>query len=127
MTKPGAASFGTGMPNYPAVYAIAAALEYLHTVGVAAIEAHADPLVRDCLAELKKLPVELLTPDEPGAIAGILAFRHPRAAQIHEHLHAQNIHVMHHAGRLRIAVHGYNTSTDVDRFLSAFREALHDV
>jgi selenocysteine lyase/cysteine desulfurase len=114
------------MPNYPAVYSLAAGLEYLHTTGVTAIEEHADPLIRTCVNELKKLPVELLNPDELGSLAGIIALRHPRAAQIHRRLQTRNIHVMHHAGRLRIALHGYNTTADVDRFLSEFREAIND-
>ena len=83
VSKPGAAGFTVGMPNYPAVYAIRAALEYIRGVGVAKIDAAARPLVLACLAELKKLPVELLTPDEPEHIAGILAFRHPKAEEIH--------------------------------------------
>ena len=67
-----------------------------------------------CLAELKKLPVELLTPDEPDHIAGILAFRHPKTEEIHRRLLAADVHVMHHAERLRVAIHGYNTAADVD-------------
>ena len=83
VSKPGAASFTVGMPNYPAVYAIRAGLDYIGRVGVANIDAAARPLVLRCLAELKKLPVELLTPDEPEHVAGILAFRHPKADAIH--------------------------------------------
>ena len=64
-TKPGAARFTVGMPNYPAVYAIRAGLEYIKGVSVERIDAHARPLVLHCLAELKKLPLELLTPEEP--------------------------------------------------------------
>src|SRR6185369_2499356 len=75
VSKPGAASFTVGMPNYPAVYAIRAALDYIRGVGVARIDATTRPLVLACLAELKKQPVELLTPDEPEHLAGILAFR----------------------------------------------------
>lgn len=126
LPKPGAASFCTGMPNYPAVYAVAAALEYIQSIGVCAIAAYADPLVRECLDELSKLPVEILTPDVAGSLAGIVAFRHPRANLVHDRLRAQNIHVMHHAGRLRVALHGYNTQADVDCFLTALREAIHD-
>ncbi len=124
VSKPGAASFAVGMPNYPANYAIRAGLEYIRTVGVAKIDAHARPLVLHCLTELKKLPVELLTPDEPAHIAGILAFRHSRAAEIHAKLHDANIHVMSHAGRLRVAIHGYNTMDDVERFLRELRNCL---
>jgi selenocysteine lyase/cysteine desulfurase len=124
ISKPGAASFAVGMPNYPAVYATRAALEYIRDIGVEAIDRAAGPLVLACLEGLKKLPVELLTPAEPDHLAGILAFRHPDAEQIHARLRARNVHVMSHAGRLRIAIHGYNTSSDVDRFLGALTDAL---
>jgi selenocysteine lyase/cysteine desulfurase len=124
VSRPGAAGFAVGMPNYPAVYAIRAALDYLHGVGVEAIDRAARPLVMQCLEELSRLPVELLTPREPESIAGILAFRHPQVDRLHAHLHAQNIHVMSHAGRLRVALHGYNTPGDVETFLRELRRAL---
>ena len=127
VSRAGAASFTVGMPNFPAVYAIRAALDYIHNVGVAAIDQAARPLVLACLAELAKLPVELLTPNEPEHVAGILAFRHPQAEALHRHLHSQNIHVMSHAGRLRIALHGYNTMHDVERLLAELRIGLKHV
>src|SRR5439155_13723407 len=85
ISKPGAAGFTVGMPNYPAVYAIRAALNYIKSVGVAAIDRLARPLVLHCLDEVRKLPVELLTPVEPEHVAGIFAFRHPRAEALHAH------------------------------------------
>ena len=122
--KPGAGSFGVGMPNYPAVYAIRAALEYIQDIGAAKIDEYARPLVESCFTGLKKLNADLLTPAAPEAQAGIIAFRHPNAAEIHAQLHAKNIHVMHHAGRLRVALHGYNTMADVERLLAALHESL---
>jgi selenocysteine lyase/cysteine desulfurase len=127
VSKPGATSFTVGMPNYPAVYATRAALDYIRGVGVAAIDRAARPLVLACLEELKRLPVELLTPNDPEHVAGILAFRHPAADRLHAHLHARNIHVMSHAGRLRVAIHGYNTAGDVERFVRALADALRQV
>ena len=124
VSRSGAASFTVGMPNFPAVYAIRAALDYTRGVGVAAIDHAARPLVLACLEGLSQLPVELLTPNEPEHVAGILAFRHPKAEDLHRHLHAQNIHVMSHAGRLRIALHGYNTMGDVDRLLAELQAAV---
>lgn len=124
VSKPGAAGFAVGMPNYPAVYAIRAALEYIRGVGVDAINRHARPLTLHVLAEVAKLPVELLTPVEPDHVAGILAFRHPRAAEVYAKLHAAGVHVMSHAGRLRIAVHGYNTAADVETLLRELRAAV---
>jgi selenocysteine lyase/cysteine desulfurase len=124
VSKPGAASFTVGMPNYPAVYAINAGLGYIQQIGVEAIDAHCRPLVRACLEGLRKLPVELLTPLEEQAIAGIIAFRHPAFERINHLLHQRNIHIMAHAGRLRVAIHGYNTMDDIERFLKTLTEAL---
>jgi cysteine desulfurase / selenocysteine lyase len=57
VSKPGAASYAVGMPNFPAIYAIEAALKYIHRLGVDAIDRHARPLVNHCLDELRKLSV----------------------------------------------------------------------
>lgn len=124
VNKPGAAGFTVGMPNYPAVYAIRAGLEYVKGVGVEAIARATRPLVLQCLEEIGRMPVDLLTPRDPESIAGILAFRHPDADRIHQHLRSKNIHVMSHAGRLRIALHGYNTTADVETLLRELRAAL---
>ena len=126
VSRPGAAGFAVGMPNYPMAYALEAALAYLGAIGVVAIDAHARPLVMQCLEGLQRLPVELISPRSPERLAGILAFRHPRAEAIHARLHGAGIHVMHTAGRMRVAIHGYNTATDVERFLGALAGALAD-
>ncbi|OWK34487.1 aminotransferase class V-fold PLP-dependent enzyme [Fimbriiglobus ruber] len=127
VSKPGAAGFSVGMPNYPAVYAVRAGLDYIRGAGVANIDRAARPLVLRCLDELKTLPIDLLTPADPDHVAGIMAFRHPKADQIHRHLLSKNIHVMSHAGRLRIAIHGYNTVEDVEKLLRELRVALASV
>ena len=127
VTKPGAASFCVGMPNYPAAYAVNAALRYIRETGVPAINEYARPLVKACMDGLHRLPVDMLTPDDPEALAGIIAFRHPKAGDIHCYLHERRIHVMYHAGRLRVAIHGYNTVQDVDKFLVTLKDALSHV
>lgn len=124
ISKAGAASFMVGMPNYAAVYAINAALGYVASVGVEAIRAVADPLVRAGLDGVKRLPVELITPDEPDALAGIFAFRHPKAEALNHYLRERDVHIMSHAGRLRVAVHGYNTMADIEKLLVTLKDAL---
>lgn len=116
VSKIGAAGFTVGMPNYPAIYAIRAGLDYIRKIGVAQIDQAARPLVNRCLEGLSKLPIELLTP-QGSDLAGIMAFRHPAADEINKRLRAKNIHVMSHAGRLRVAIHGYNTMDDVETLL----------
>jgi selenocysteine lyase/cysteine desulfurase len=125
VTKPGAASFSVGMPNFAALYALNAALRYLDSVGIATIAAHADPLVKalhDGLHELGLKPMSPLRPDRP---AGIVAFQHPMSANIHNSLEKAEVHVMHQAGRVRLAVHGYNTPDDIHRALTVIASALN--
>jgi cysteine desulfurase/selenocysteine lyase len=127
VSRPGASSFTLGMPNYPALYAIRAGLEYITRVGVAEIDRTTRPLVSACLEGLARLPVELLTPNDESEVAGILAFRHPRADDVARHLRSKDIHIMCHAGRLRVALHGYNTQADVETLLRELSVALRAV
>lgn len=118
---PGARSFSVGMPSFPAVYALEAGLSYLEEQGVEAVADHADGLVARLHQGLAEIGLETMSPYQPEEGAGIISFLHPRDAEIHATLEAQDIHVMHQAGRLRVSVHGYNTESDVDRFLEAVR------
>ena len=124
VSQAGAAGFMVGMPNFPAIYAIRAGLDYLRGIGVETINEAAKPLVLACRDGLLKLPVEMLTPTDESNLAGILAFRHSRAAEIHDQLQSQNIHIMHQAGRMRVSLHGYNTMADVDRLLRELKGIL---
>ena len=117
----GAAGYAVGMPNFAAIYALEAALMYIESTGVAAIAAHADPLVARAAAGLAAAGLELMCPAEAARPGGILAFRHADTQRLHDQLERERIRVMHHAGRIRIAIHGYNTADDVDRLLDAIR------
>lgn len=117
VSRTGAASFAVGMPSFAALYALNAALRYVEQAGVARIAAHADPLTARVDAGLRALGLEPLCAWEPGNPTGIVAFRHERSAEIHAALEREEIQVMHNAGRLRVAVHGYNTRDDIERLL----------
>ena len=125
--KTGAASFSVGMPNFVALYALNASLRYLEQVGVDRIAAHADPLVAEVDAGLRNLGLQPMCVRLPRNASGILAFQHPRSAELHAALECENVHVMHHAGRIRIAVHGYNTRHDIARFLRVLSANLQPV
>lgn len=122
--KTGAASFSVGMPNFVALYALNASLRYLEAVGVARIAAHADPLVGEAEAGLRALGIAPLCRWNG---TGILAFQHPRSTELQAALEHENIHVMHNAGRIRIAVHGYNTQDDIQQFLRVLATLLRKV
>ena len=40
-------------------------------------------------------------------------------------MEAAEVHIMHHAGRLRMALHGYNKAEDVKKFLEVLKKALN--
>lgn len=119
--RPGAAGYAVGMPNFAAIYALEAALTYLQQIGVDAIAEHANPLVARAAAGLEALGIKLLCPVEAVLPGGIIAFQHPHSEHLAQRLERDAIRVMHHAGRIRIAVHGYNTPADIDRLLDAVR------
>ena len=124
VSKPGAAGFTVGMPNFPAIYSIRAGLEYVIGVGIAAIDAACRPLVQACLEGLAELPVEMLTVGRAEDLAGIVAFKHPRFEAINRRLRAENVHAMAQAGRMRVSIHGYNTMSDIERFLRVLGDVL---
>lgn len=119
---PGVRGFAVGMPVYPAVYALRQGIDTLRETGMAAIAAHADDLVARLHEGLADLGYATLSPPQPGNSSGIVAMRTPDDAAIHTHFLTRNIHVMHQAGRIRFAIHGYNRTTDIDAALKALAE-----
>ena len=125
VSKNGAASFSVGMPNFVSLYALNASLRYLDEIGVVNIVAHADPLVHQMEAGLRELGLTPMAAQREGCASGILAFLHEDTESIHAAMEAAEVHIMHHAGRLRMALHGYNTMVDVEKFLEVLKKALH--
>ena len=122
--KPGAASWSVGMPNFAAIYALNASLRYVASIGVDAIAAVADPLTQALHDGMVELGLQPMAPRRSPADSGIVAIQHPRSGDIHAALVRENIHVMHQAGRLRMAVHGYNTAAEVAHCLAVLRMAM---
>lgn len=125
--KPGAASFAVGMPSFAPLYALNAALRYLETVGIAEIAAHANPLTAWVDSGLRELGLSPLAPWDPQNPTGIVAFRHARSTEIHAALLKENVHVMHNAGRIRLAVHGYTTRADVEQALRVLKQIIKTI
>jgi selenocysteine lyase/cysteine desulfurase len=124
LTRAGALSFSVGMPSFAALYALNAALRYVNGIGVAAISAQADPLVKAMYEGLIALDLQPMCPLHQNRPTGILSFKHDRSEEIHATLEKEEIHVMHSAGRIRLAIHGYNTVDDLQRALAALKSVL---
>lgn len=123
-SREGAASYSVGMPSFAALYALNASLRYLEGIGLSAIAAHADPLVQQLDEGLRALGLKPMCPRHAQRPSGIVAFRHAQSAMMHQALQEAGVEVMHHAGRIRLAVHGYNQPSCVQRALKALAGSL---
>lgn len=119
---PGAASFAVGMPSFPAIYTLKAGMDFLNEIGVGAIADHTDQLVTHLHEGLKELGIQTMSPHQPGNSSGIVSFQSDNDEALSKTLHERNIHIMHQAGRLRVAVHGYNQMSEIDAILKALAE-----
>ena len=124
VVKPGAASFSVGMPSFAALYALNAALRYVEAAGVDEIEKKANPLVQQVYDGLIGLGFHpMATLDQVKRPTGIVAFQSASSVALHAALEAADVHVMHSAGRIRVAVHGYNSEDDIKRLLATLAAA----
>jgi selenocysteine lyase/cysteine desulfurase len=133
--KRDAALFTRGNPSFPSVYVLACALAYLAEHGIRRIEAHSQQLVQQFVDGADERGLPLLTPrdvrrrgasvsirmNEPGHIHGEQEIATTNPGLVHR-LQARSIFVWGGQGRLRLSFHGYNTSSDVERLLSALDE-----
>lgn len=116
--KPGAEALVTGMPNFPGIYAMGAALKYLLEIGPARIDAGLRPWMEKLRAGLGALGLDLLTPPGAEFASGIVSFAHPAAAAIGAELERRGVVVWTGDGRVRASLHLYNREADVDRYLA---------
>jgi selenocysteine lyase/cysteine desulfurase len=56
--------------------------------------------------------------------SGIVAFRHGQSERMAAELREAGVEVMHHAGRIRVAVHGYNRWADIDRLMAVLAKCV---
>jgi len=122
--KPGAACLAAGMPNFPSLYALGQSLRFFLEAGVDSIDNELRPVVAQLRQGLERLGCDLLTPAGAEYASGIVAFAHPKAAEIGAALERQGVIVWGGDGRVRASVHLYNDARDVERYLSALASVL---
>ena len=122
--KDGAGSLQPGMPNFPAIYALKTAVEFLLSIGVERINRELCPLVAELREGLQDLGASLLTPRDPRYASGIVAFADEQAASIGAALQSAGVVVWVGDGRVRASVHLYNDRADIRCCLAALQTIL---
>jgi len=116
--KPGAAGmFSMGYePNQATLAGLEYSLPYIMNIGVANIQAHAQPLMSRLKQELAKRGHTLLTPlDARSPIVTVAAEKAERFAPV---FRAANVNVTTRWNHIRIAASVFNDMDDVDRLLA---------
>jgi selenocysteine lyase/cysteine desulfurase len=121
--KPSIERFEIG--NYPfiASYVLQNGVSHLLAAGIPGIERHAGELGGVLISGLKSLSLPVLTPTDPKARGGNVAFATDRSEALEAFLRERGVLTWSGDGRLRISVHGYNDEGDVARAIDALRGA----
>lgn len=124
--SPSARRFETGTPPIPNVYAAAAGIELLETIGPAMIGTHVDRLVERFARGARERGFDVATPDAAAARGPLVVVRTTDAAAMVGRLEARGIIASARGTGLRVSFHAYNNDEDVDAVLEALdaEEAL---
>lgn len=122
--QPDARRYENGTFNSIGITGYHGALRLFEEIGYDRVAA----LVREnntyTLRRARELGFDVITPEEEDARAGIVTFRHPRAEEMQQHLHAQRMIVSARVGHVRISPHCYNTAEEIDAVLTEAAEFL---
>ncbi|WP_309118126.1 aminotransferase class V-fold PLP-dependent enzyme [Paenibacillus sp.] len=117
--QPDARRFELGYPSYPTVYALEHSTRLLLDVGVDRIERHVLALGEQVMRLLQSLDLAVTTPDDPVRRAGNISFLYEEAEKLADRLARKCIYVMGSEGRVRISVHAFNDTADIERLAAA--------
>lgn len=117
--KRGAARLQTGMPNFPAIFALKAGVDFLLSIGVEYLDNQLRPLIQMLRNGLVEQGLDVLTPADTEFASGIVSFACSDGAEAASWLLKQGVVVWGGDGRVRISLHVYNDEEDVRRCLDA--------
>jgi selenocysteine lyase/cysteine desulfurase len=109
--------FDAGTPPVPNIYAGVAGLSLIEESGTEAIEAHIGELATALIDGLDELGATVVTPRDPAARGPLVCVRALDVDQLVSVLAAEGIVASSRDSNLRIALHLYNTTDDVEHVL----------
>lgn len=118
----GSARFENGTLNYANIAGLKAALEFFLEFGQAQAEKHILDLTGYLIDRLQSRGVNVITPKDAVARAGIVTFEWDDAAQMHQRLMEKQIVTSLRVGKLRVAPHFYNTEDELRKVYLALFE-----
>lgn len=121
----GARRFEQGNPNFSALAALDAALDFLARIGVVHVEARVLSLVGRLSRRLSELGNRVAVYAFPhGHRSGILTFDVPHRERLYDRLRGQGFVVALRPFGIRVSPHCFNTEGELDRLVDAVRAHL---
>lgn len=117
--------FESGTPPVPNLFAGLAGIDLVRSVGVAAVEAHVQDLVDQFRCGLDELGATIVTPAARERRGAMLAIAATDDNALVAELDAMGIGVSCRDGNLRVSMHLYNSTDDVDTCLAALGKHRH--
>jgi kynureninase len=114
--------FDAGTPPVPNIYAGVAGMSLIEETGVDAIERHIARLSEQLVGGLLELGADVVTPLDPTRRGPLVCVHSTDAHALVESLAEERIICSLRDQNLRIALHFYNTPTDVERVLGALAD-----
>ena len=114
--------FETGSPPIPIVYAAAAGIELLLSIGLATIEAQVNRLVERFAEGARARDFDLKTPGDPAQRGPLVVLRSTDAEALAARLLGRGIIASSRGTGLRVSFHAYNNDQDVDAVLEALEK-----
>ncbi len=111
-----------GLPSLPGVFAARAGIDLLLAVGIERLHAHVQGLATRCIDGLQARGAVVLTPPDPRSRAGVIAVQHTAPQRVFDECRSGAVDIG-AIGSVRVDPHGFNTATDIDRFLACWDAA----
>ncbi len=120
--KSGGQRFTYGNPAHLAIYVLNSSLTYLSMWPATVVAGHIELLTTRLIGGLEDRSIPTLTPVEPTRRGPSVSIPSGDAAALMQRLEALSILVWNGFGRIRVSLHGYNGTDDVDRLLAALEK-----
>ena len=114
--------FESGTPALASLLAFKGGLEIVSEIGVDNIRAATLSLINELTEQLNRAGFSIRSPEKPENKAAIVMVRHDNPGKVVKALRENNIIVDYRNEYVRISPYFYNTSEDIETFVSTFKE-----
>lgn len=115
--KNNASVLESGSPQFPCIFTLGKAIDYLNKIGINNIQDRINELNNYLEIQLKQINLQVVSPLDKKHRSGISIVKINNPAKIAKLLHKKNIIVSAKKSGLRVSLHVYNNKEDINKFV----------